>query len=466
MVEGATDTHNAHDVVVVGGGIAGLVAAIDLHRAGRRVVVYEAAPEVGGRVRSTVIDGCTIDHGFQVLFTAYPTLNQYLDHSTLALQRFRPAARIVRTPNRGALIGDAMRDWSLLWPSLTSGALGWRDLLRLRTLRATAMRRSVASCIEDSALRSMRTREYLHRAGFSDEAIHRFFAPFYGGILLDRSLSTRASVLLFTFKMLSEGDTAVPAAGMGAIPQQMAALLPAESVRCNHAVRAIHVEHGSVCGVVLADGSTVRAPQVVLATDAPRARDLAASVRLTLAEPERGLGCTTVYYRSRTELLPGRALWLNALPPANDSADEGHRVSHAVTLSDVAPSYAPQGTRLVGATILGDHSALSDDTLDAVARRDLARMSPLQPNDRRVRVIGTDMQRVAIMRIPFAQYAQPVETEMTVSHARASGDAPANTHEHARTPLPGLFRASEVLHSSSLEGAARGGQMAARACTS
>jgi succinate dehydrogenase/fumarate reductase flavoprotein subunit len=120
----------------------------------------------------------------------------------------------------------------------------------------------------------------------------------------------------------------------------------------------------------------------------------------------------------------------------------------------------------VAATILGDHIALSDDTLDAVARRDLARMSPLQPNDRRVRVIGTDMQRVAIMRIPFAQYAQPVETEMTVSHARASGDAPANTHEHARTPLPGLFRASEVLHSSSLEGAARGGQMAARACTS
>jgi hypothetical protein len=40
------------------------------------------------------------------------------------------------------------------------------------------------------------------------------------------------------------------------------------------------------------------------------------------------------------------------------------------------------------------------------------------------------------------------------------GDVAAPT---ATTPLRGLVRASEVLHSSSLDGAARGGQMAARA---
>jgi phytoene dehydrogenase-like protein len=74
--------------------VAGLVAAIELQAAGRAVLVLDAAPAVGGRVRSTVQDGLVIDHGFQVLFTAYPTLRRYLDFDRLALRKFLPAARI------------------------------------------------------------------------------------------------------------------------------------------------------------------------------------------------------------------------------------------------------------------------------------------------------------------------------------------------------------------------------------
>ena len=62
------------------------------------------------------------------------------------------------------------------------------------------------------------TSEFLRQRGFSARAISSFFAPFYGGILLDRSLETSASVLLYTFKMLAEGRTVVPTMGMGAIP--------------------------------------------------------------------------------------------------------------------------------------------------------------------------------------------------------------------------------------------------------
>ena len=54
-----------HDVVVVGGGVAGLVAARDLSAAGRRVRLVEARERFGGRVWSAPFagDGPTIERG-------------------------------------------------------------------------------------------------------------------------------------------------------------------------------------------------------------------------------------------------------------------------------------------------------------------------------------------------------------------------------------------------------------------
>lgn len=53
------------DVVVVGGGLAGFVAATELERAGVSIIVVEARSEVGGRVRSRRLDGAVVDLGGQ-----------------------------------------------------------------------------------------------------------------------------------------------------------------------------------------------------------------------------------------------------------------------------------------------------------------------------------------------------------------------------------------------------------------
>jgi len=424
-------TTSESPVLVVGAGIAGLVAAIELHRAGRAVHVLEAAPEPGGRVRTTVRDGFQLDHGFQVLFTAYPVLNQYLDQAALQLRPFLPAARIVRDRGAPALVGDALADRSLLLPSLMGGALPVRDLWRMLQLRRAAMALSVASCFETRYAR-LSTRDFLRAWGFSAQTIDGFFAPFYGGILLDRSLSTRASVLLFTFKMLAQGRTAVPAAGMGAIPAQLAAQLPPDTVQCNARVRALRVVDGEARGVLLDDGTTRDGSTVVLATDLLTAHALSDTVRVTLDEPRTVLGCTTLYYASETALLPGKALWLNARADAT--------ISHAVTITEVAPSYAPAGQHLIAATVLGEGATRDDDALDHAVRTDLGTMA------RR----PVTLDRRAVWRVPVAQYAQPV----------LHGDVAVPS---AYTPLRGLVRASEVLHSSSLDGAARGGQLAAQA---
>jgi monoamine oxidase len=58
---------HGNKVCVVGAGVAGLVAAIELEKAGKSVTIFEATDRVGGRVKTDYIDGYQFDHGFQVL---------------------------------------------------------------------------------------------------------------------------------------------------------------------------------------------------------------------------------------------------------------------------------------------------------------------------------------------------------------------------------------------------------------
>ena len=60
------------DVVVVGGGISGLVAAHDLVRQGVSVTVLEADAQVGGKLRSHQIDGLTLDAGAESALARRP----------------------------------------------------------------------------------------------------------------------------------------------------------------------------------------------------------------------------------------------------------------------------------------------------------------------------------------------------------------------------------------------------------
>ena len=418
--------------VIVGGGIAGLMCARALTRAGVDVMLFERENEVGGRVRTTVQNGFRIDHGFQVLFSAYPALTAALDLPALRLQAFRPAARIALAGQATATIGDALADASLLWPTLIAPQLSVFDKLRMLQLRYLATSLAFDDCFAERFDR-ITTRAFLQQRGFSSRAISNFFAPFYGGILLDRSLETSASVLLYTFKMLAEGRTVVPADGIGAIPSQLAAQLPAGTVRCGTAVARLARNDTRVCGVVLHDGVTVDAAQVILACDPPTIASLAMTVQVHVDVPDASLGCSTVYLRSKTPLLAGDALWLNASPDAT--------VSHAITISNVAPTYAPSGEALTAATILGASAVLDDHELVTRVRADLTAMGG--------NLEAASAELLVIWRVPYSQYAQPPG-----STGRRTSPA---------TSARGLFVASEIGHTSSLEGAARGGIAAAEA---
>jgi oxygen-dependent protoporphyrinogen oxidase len=65
-----------YDVLVVGGGVSGLSAAYALRRRGLDALLVEAAPEVGGAMRSVAVGGFTLDCGPNTVTSKNPALWQ------------------------------------------------------------------------------------------------------------------------------------------------------------------------------------------------------------------------------------------------------------------------------------------------------------------------------------------------------------------------------------------------------
>lgn len=72
------------DVLVIGAGVAGLIAAAELQRAGRQVLVLEQGSSVGGRLASRRIGEATFDDGAQFITARTPRFAALLEESRRA----------------------------------------------------------------------------------------------------------------------------------------------------------------------------------------------------------------------------------------------------------------------------------------------------------------------------------------------------------------------------------------------
>jgi phytoene dehydrogenase-like protein len=405
-------------VVVVGAGLAGLTCAKVLAENGVEVVVFEASDGVGGRVRTDERDGFLLDRGFQVYFTAYPVSRRHLDHKALNLRTFDPGAIICRGRKK-TILSDPFRDPKALVPSLLSDAATFSDKLKTVKLAAKSVveKAEAVGNLDEADVSSL---EYLRDEGFSERVVDDFYRPFYGGIFLDRSLSTSSRVLRFTFKMLATGKTVVPARGIGEIPKQLAARLPIGALRTNSPVCSLLWEGDRIVGVDAA-GEEHESDAVVVATEAPVAERLAGA-----AVPEGTIGQICVYY-AVGGVGSGKKIVLNA--------EDGGFVNNAVEISAVAPSYAPRGQHLLSVVALGGFELPEAE----IYHRGIEEVTRWYPE--------ANLVPLAIYRVPYAQFPQPPGL-----HERL----PRN-----RTGTPGLVLAGEYTADSSINGSMLSGEKAA-----
>lgn len=349
-------SHQKTGVIVIGAGLAGLATATRLNSQNIPFLLLEASDAVGGRVRTDVVDGFLLDRGFQIFITAYPEAQRLLDYQALDLRKFYSGARIY-FDGRFHTVADPLCHFFDSVKSLTNPIGSVIDKLLIALTRIQVLSKS-----DDEIMRAdeVPTIDLLKKIGFSDSIVERFFQPFFGGIFFDKELGTTSRLFDFIFKCLALGNNTLPAKGIGAIPNQLASKLPADSILLNTRVVSVGLDKDQNTPtpfVRLENGDILQSELgVIVAVEEPHVNELLAEINsiepVQSKKPARSTVC--LYFSADRDDIPVRdpVLFLNG-------SGKGI-VNNMFFATNVAPSYGPPGKALVSVTLIG----LFDDTSD------------------------------------------------------------------------------------------------------
>ena len=277
-----------YKIHIVGAGVSGLVASKVLEDYGYESMIIEATDRVGGRVKTDVIDGYQLDHGFQVLLTAYPSAQKYLNFEALELQHFIPGATIFSN-GKQKTIGDPLRNIFLLFPTLFSGIGTLSDKVKILKLNRLLKNTTLDKIFDKS---EKTTLQYLIDFGFSEEIISKFFKPFFSGIFLEPKLETSSRMFEFVYKMFGEGYATLPKGGIEAIPKQLKSNLKHGNFQFNTKVKS--VEDGKI---ILADGNELESDFTIIATESNK---LVGNLKKI---ETKWKSCDTLYFETNTKTI-------------------------------------------------------------------------------------------------------------------------------------------------------------------
>jgi oxygen-dependent protoporphyrinogen oxidase len=267
-------------VLVVGGGIAGLATAFELKRRGIPFVLIEASPRTGGVILSEQVDGFTIDGGPDSLLVQKPEAIQLCQELGLGERLIPTRPPRVAFIQRGGVLhplpaASVLGVPTQFGPFLRTGLFSWAGKLRMGAEVFVPARRDGA---DESIGAFMRRR-------FGQEAATYLAEPLLAGIHagdVDR-LSVKALFPRFTEAERTKGSLLRAFRGSGSrggesafrslpgglseLVHALTAALPAGSVRLRSSATYLRRD-ASGTSVELSSGESIAARAIVLATPA------------------------------------------------------------------------------------------------------------------------------------------------------------------------------------------------------
>lgn len=290
--------------VVIGGGLAGINAALTLQDAGEAVELFEASDDLGGRVRSDYIDGYILDRGFQLINSGYSELKRLDVIKEIEFCKLDRTIDVI-TPFGVSSIGD---------PRI-------HPLMGVRSpLGSLKEKIAVLTFLGDKPNSSISLRDALLAAGTGD-FYENLMRPFLRGVFLDELESVDSAYGREIIKSFVLGDSGLPAAGVGALTEALGARV--ENVHLNSPVESLSEFEGK---------------KIIIATDAAKAAQL-----LGRADEVSTVNSVTWYHSVPAGLINSKRLRVtSAVSPLVNS----------IAISNVISQYAPLEKTLVSSTSL------------------------------------------------------------------------------------------------------------------
>lgn len=317
-------------IAVIGAGIAGIHCCSELVKLGYQVDLFEKSNNIGGRMKTDIIEGFQIDHGFHVLQTGYEFTRSIIDYEKLGAEAFEPGALVMRSSTK------RNRIWRLSDPfrrplSSVKDAFGFFaspfDMLRVLLMRRKLTKMSV----EEIFLKGdLTTEQWLRNQGFSQKFINRFFYPLFSGIFLESELRTNERLFKFVFRTMSKGDMVLPKKGIQAIPNLLAQDIPKEIIKLNSDVEILSPKSIKV------NGEEKQYDGVVIAYDD----------RPKLSKKH----VWTLYFSAEKSPFTSKHIMLNS-----EIRNSNDLISYISVPSDIQSDYSPIGKSLVCVTVLGEN---------------------------------------------------------------------------------------------------------------
>ena len=303
-------------VIIVGGGLSGLAAAVDLAAAGVPVLLLEQKPAPGGRARSFVdaATGDEVDNGQHLLIAGYTHTLAFLERvgsRRLVDVQHRPVIPF-HHPVRGFVdfrLPALPSPLHMLWGVLRTPLLSIRN--RLALLRGGAALRLEHAESADG----MTIAGWLDAHGQPEEVRRCFWEPLAVAIMNERIERAPARLFLDALRqafLRHRRDAALvfPRAGLSRLFAEPACAFIAEhggEVRCNADVVRIAIAGGLAKEVVLKSGETLRSPVLVLAVPPDRAGSLVPGIMGTPVGTQHAVSLQG----SRPSPILSMHLWMN-----------------------------------------------------------------------------------------------------------------------------------------------------------